>query len=49
MPERGADRSVYGLRVRSDVPLDDLADWNGDDRDPDVAIRLGHVPSLSTM
>lgn len=35
-----ADKQLMGWRVRSAVPLPDLLDWTGDDRDPDIRIRL---------
>ncbi|HYH21260.1 MAG TPA: serine kinase [Azospirillum sp.] len=36
--------ALCGLKVASDFPLPDLLPWRGDDRAPDVAIRLGDVP-----
>lgn len=36
--------ALCGLRVASDLPLPDLLAWTGDDRPPDIEIRLGDVP-----
>ncbi|HEY0832750.1 MAG TPA: serine kinase [Azospirillum sp.] len=36
--------ALCGLKVASDLPLPDLLPWTGDDRAPDVTIRLGAVP-----
>lgn len=36
--------ALCGLRVVSELPLPDLLPWRGDDRAPDVEIRLGTVP-----
>ncbi|HYD63942.1 serine kinase [Azospirillum sp.] len=36
--------TLCGLKVVSDLPMPDLLPWTGDDRAPDVAIRLGEVP-----
>lgn len=36
--------ALCGLRVVSELPLPDLLPWTGDDRVPDVEIRLGTVP-----
>ncbi|WP_269747040.1 sulfotransferase domain-containing protein [Elstera litoralis] len=36
--------ALCGLRIVSELPLPDLLKWNGDDRVPDVEIRLGTVP-----
>lgn len=38
-----SDKRLFGWRVRSDVPLPDLLDWNGDDREPDVLFTVGAV------
>ncbi len=38
------DRFLCRLRVASDLPLPDLLPWAGDDRAPDLEIRLGPVP-----
>lgn len=38
------DRILCGWRVRSALPLPDLLPWTGDAREPDLHIRLGHVP-----
>ncbi|HYD69828.1 serine kinase [Azospirillum sp.] len=35
---------LCGLKVAADLPLPDLLPWHGDDRAPDVVIRLGDVP-----
>lgn len=35
------DRWLCGWRVSSDLPLPDLLRWTGDDRPPDLEIRLG--------
>jgi hypothetical protein len=40
------DYFLCGLRVRATVPLPDLLAWIGDDRTPDVIIRLGTAPAL---
>lgn len=39
-----SDRSLFGWRVRSAIPLPELSPWLGDDRSPEVEIRLGNVP-----
>ena len=36
--------ALCGLRIVSELPLPDLLPWRGDDRVPDVEIRLGTVP-----
>ncbi len=36
--------ALCGLRIVSELPLPDLLPWGGDDRAPDVEIRLGTVP-----
>lgn len=36
--------ALCGFKVVSDLPLPDLLPWPGDDRLPDVSIRLGKVP-----
>lgn len=38
------DYALFGLRVASDLTLPELAPWGGDERRPDVEIRLGKVP-----
>lgn len=38
------DYFLCGWRVRSELGLPELAQWSGDDRAPDVIIRLGEVP-----
>lgn len=37
------DKRLFGWRVRSDVLLPDLLDWEGDDRIPDVLFTVGAV------
>lgn len=37
------ERWLCGWRVRSGVPLPDLLPWTGDDRSPDLTIRVGAV------
>lgn len=44
---RSDDRSLYGLRVASEVPAPDLPSWTGDDRAPDLTILLGEAPPLA--
>ncbi|MGD4112561.1 hypothetical protein QT596_22680, partial [Xanthomonas citri pv. citri] len=39
-----SDLFLCGWRVRSDLVLPELAPWDGDDREPDLAIRIGAVP-----
>jgi hypothetical protein len=39
------DRLLCGWRVRSDLPLPELPPWTGDDRPPELTIRLGTVPA----
>ena len=34
------DQVLCGWRVRSEIPLPELVDWRGDDRPPDVVIRV---------
>jgi hypothetical protein len=41
-----ADYVLCGWRVRSALPLPEVAPWRGDDRPPDVTIRLGAAPRL---
>lgn len=36
--------ALCGLKVASELPLPDLLPWQGDDRPPDVTIRVGEVP-----
>lgn len=38
-----SDKRLFGWRVRCDIPLPDLLDWNGDDRVPDVQFTVGAV------
>lgn len=38
------DRFLCGWRVSSEVPLPDLASWQGDDRAPDLTIEFGPTP-----
>lgn len=38
-----SDKWLFGWRVRSDIPLPDLLDWNGDDRLPDVVFTVGPI------
>jgi hypothetical protein len=38
------DGFLCGWRVRSDLHLPELAPWSGEDRPPDLVIRLGPVP-----
>lgn len=37
------DRLLCGWRVRSTVALPELLEWQGDDRSPDLTVRLGEV------
>lgn len=39
------DYSLCGWRVRSEWALPELVAWSGDDRAPDIAIRIGEVPA----
>ena len=39
------DLFLCGWRVRSDLVLPELAPWNGDEREPDLTIRIGAVPA----
>jgi len=41
------DNVLCGWRVRSALPLPEVAPWIGDDRAPDITIRLGSAPPLS--
>jgi hypothetical protein len=43
-PSGPADRILHGLRVSSTLAVPDLLPWTGDDRPPDLVIRLGEVP-----
>jgi hypothetical protein len=45
-PPGAQDRVLCGWRVRSALPLPEVAPWNGDDRPPDITIRLGSAPPL---
>jgi hypothetical protein len=47
-PAAAGDRVLCGWRVRSVLPLPELAPWSGDDRAPDVMIRRGFAPPLSS-
>ena len=38
---------LCGWRVRSALPLPEVAPWTGDDRPPDITVRLGPAPPLS--
>lgn len=42
-----SDYSVFGWRIRSEVPIPDLLPWQGDGRDADVTIAVGPVPPLT--
>lgn len=44
LPAPETDRVLYGLRVRSELPLPDLRAWTGADRPADLRIRWGNVP-----
>jgi hypothetical protein len=46
-PSRMCDRVLCRWRVRSALPLPEVAPWTGDDRAPDITIRLGPAPQLS--
>ncbi|MBS7538158.1 HPr kinase/phosphorylase [Ancylobacter lacus] len=39
-----SDSYLCGWRVRSELPLPELAPWVGDDRAPDIHVRRGAVP-----
>jgi hypothetical protein len=39
------DLFLCGWRVRSEIPLPELAPWNGDERAPDLRIRTGTIPT----
>jgi len=39
-----SDSTLCGWRIRSEWPLPELLPWTGDDRVPDISIRLGEVP-----
>lgn len=39
------DSYLCGWRVRSELALPELTDWDGDDREPDLRIRFGDAPS----
>ena len=43
-----SDYRLCGWRVRSDLALPDLLPWHGDDRAPDIHIRLTEVPAALT-
>ncbi|HLO78662.1 MAG TPA: serine kinase [Magnetospirillum sp.] len=40
------DYLLCGWRVRSEVPLPEVCPWAGDDRQPDITVRLGCAPAL---
>jgi hypothetical protein len=40
------DRSLCGWRVQSEVPLPELPPWTGDQRAPELTIRLGAAPEI---
>lgn len=40
------DHVLCGWRTRSALPLPDAMPWTGDDRAPDLTIRLGSAPAL---
>jgi HPr Serine kinase C-terminal domain len=42
-----ADHVLCGWRVRSELPLPEVMIWAGDDRPPDVIVRLGATPPLN--
>lgn len=39
------DLFLCGWRVRSEIPLPELAPWTGDDRAPDLTVRTGAIPA----
>jgi hypothetical protein len=39
-----SDHSLCGWRVRTEWPVPELLPWSGDDRRPDIWIRMGQVP-----
>jgi len=39
----GTDRWLCGWRLRTEIPLPELLPWTGDDREPDVVVRIGPV------
>lgn len=41
-----SDFSIFGWRVKSDIPLPELGPWRGDARAPDIVIALGSVSAL---
>ncbi|WP_158537610.1 hypothetical protein [Bradyrhizobium sp. MOS003] len=41
----GGDLFLCGWRVRSDLALPELTPWIGDDREADLTIRIGAIPS----
>ncbi|MBF0285299.1 MAG: hypothetical protein HQL51_12680 [Magnetococcales bacterium] len=43
------DLTLCQWRVRSETPIPDLLPWGGDDRVPDLVIRLGEVPPPSDL
>lgn len=45
--EPAADYGLCGWRLRSQVPFPELEPWRGDDRTPDLRIRLGDVDALT--
>lgn len=46
-PSGVRDHALCGWRVRSALPLPEVLAWTGDDRQPDITIRLGSAPPLS--
>jgi len=43
--EAAGDLYLCGWRLRSALPLPELAPWTGDDRQPDLTIRTGSIPA----
>jgi len=41
------DYSIFGWRIRSELPIPDLLPWQGDGRDADVTIEVGPVPPVT--
>jgi hypothetical protein len=41
------DYVLCGWRVRSALPLPEVVPWTGDDRPPDITVRLGPAPPLN--
>lgn len=44
MNSGSSDYCLCGWRVRSQWPLPELTPWRGDDRSPDIQIRVGQTP-----